>query len=383
MFDIFLALNLTGHIFSTEKDSLRFPTHRRLFSVLFILPLFFLLIIANRFFMMLDWIVFPGFRKMPLNNLCFIIGVPRSATTYLLHILARDNDQFTCFKLWEILFAPSIIQKYILLPVLKLDRLLGRPLYRLSIKMDKAFLGKIAVLHEISLSKPEEDEILLVYAFASMYLAFFFPGVKALDPHLFFDEDLSPAKRKKIMLFYKRCVQRHCFVFNRNEQKYFLSKNPCFISKIASIGETFPQASLVYMLRSPFKTIPSTLILNSNVYSLFSGVKYENPLYEKTTRAIIRWYQMADRSIEKYWRHRCITVPFRKVTSQPGQTIKEVYDFLKLSPAPKMNLLLQKEDDNSRNYKSLHKYNEKPGLLQEEISSELQFIIHGKYRDQL
>ena len=185
------------------------------------------------------------------------------------------------------------------------------------------------------------------------------------------------------MLFYKRCVQRHCFVFNRNGQKYFLSKNPCFISKIASVGETFPQASLVYMLRSPFKTIPSTLSLNSNVYSLFSGIKYEIPLSEKTTRAIIRWYQMAERSIEKYWKHRFITVPFRKITSQPEQTVKGVYGFLRLSPTPKMNLLLQNEEENSRNYKSLHKYNATPGLMQEEISSGLQFIIHGKYQDQL
>ena len=231
MFDVFLAINLTAHTFSLKKRSLRFPTIRRVFSALVILPSFLVLIIVNKIFMLLDWVIFPGFRKMKLRKTSFIIGVPRSATTYLFNLLAKDRGHFTCFKLWEILFAPSVIQKYILSGILKLDRLVGRPLYRFSLLMDRIFLAKIAMLHETSLSKPEEDEMLLIYAFGSMYLAFFFPDVPALNPHLFFDEDLSREKRKKLMLFYKRCVQRHVYVFDRREEKFFLSKNPCFISK--------------------------------------------------------------------------------------------------------------------------------------------------------
>src|SRR5215203_4788638 len=111
MFDFQLASNLTTRVFSLKKGSLRFPTPRRIFSAVFILPFFLVLIIVNRTFMALDWIIFPGFRNKQLGNTCFIIGVPRSATTYLLNILAKDTKHFTSFKLWEILFAPSIIQK--------------------------------------------------------------------------------------------------------------------------------------------------------------------------------------------------------------------------------------------------------------------------------
>jgi hypothetical protein len=383
MFDFFLASNLATQVFSFKKDSLRFPTPRRIFSAVFILPFFMLLIIVNRIFMMLDWIIFPGFAKMPLKKTCFIIGVPRSATTYLLHVLNKDSEQFTCFKLWEILFAPSVIQKFFLLAIIKFDRLIGRPLYKFSLFIDKIFLGKISTIHETSLSKPEEDEMLLLYEFASMYLAFFFPEVKALDPHLFFDEDISPANRKKRMLFYKRCAQRHMFVFDRKGEKYFLSKNPCFISKTKSIAETFPEAKLLYMLRSPFKTIPSTISLNSNIYSLFSGVKYENALLDKTTASVIRWYQMADDSIKKNWQGRYMTVPFKKITSLPELTVNEIYEFLKINPEKEMSLLLKTEQQKSSSYKSEHNYSSNTNLFDEKIYSNLRFVVEGQYRDEI
>jgi hypothetical protein len=383
MFDIFLALRLTAHTFSLKKDSLRFPTLRRVLSALFILPAFFVLVFVNKVFMLLDWIFFNDFRKIKLKKASFIIGVPRSATTYLFNLLAKDEQHFTCFKLWEILFAPSIIQKYTLLGILKLDRLLGRPLYRLSFFFDKIFLSKIARLHETSFSKPEEDEMLLIYAFASMYLAFFFPDVPALDPHLFFDEEISYGKRKKLMLFYKRCVQRHIYVFDGREEKFFLSKNPCFISKTVSIAEVFPEATLIYMLRSPYKTIPSTISLNSNVYSIFSGVKKENPLSDKTAEAIIRWYKMADNSIKNYWQNRNIIIPFKMITMCPEITIKGIYRFLKLISGEKINILLKNEQKNCRNYKSVHNYNSESTVFQEKISLHLDFIFKGKYGNEI
>jgi hypothetical protein len=383
MFDFFLAANLTAHTFSLKKESPRFPTGKRILSALLILPFFFVLIIVNRFFMLFDWILFPGFRKMKLKKAAFITGVPRSATTYLFNILAQDKEHFTCFKLWEILFAPSIIQKYILSGIFKTDRLIGGPVYHFSLLLDKIFLGKIAKLHEISFSKPEEDEMLLLYAFGSMYLTFFFPGVSALDPHLFFDTELSAKKKKNLMLFYKRCVQRHAYFFDKKEEKYFLSKNPCFISKIVSTSETFPDAILIYMLRSPLKTIPSTISLNANIYSVFSGKKKENPLSAKTTEVIIQWYKNTDGLIEKYWQKRSLVVPFKKITNQPESTIHSLYAYLKLIPSANMNELLITEQENCRTYQTNHKYNSKNDALEKEISSQLDFILNGKYKDEI
>ena len=381
MFDLTLALNLTLHTFSFEKGSLRFPTPRRLMNVLITLPCFFALIVTNRFFMFLDHLIFPGFRKMKVSNLVFITGVPRSATTYLYKLLAEDKHNFTCFKLWELLFAPSVIQKHILSMFLKIDAVIGRPLYRASHLFDRIFLARIARIHEISLSNPEEDEILLIYAFASVYLSFFFPDVSAVEPHLFFDEDISPAKRKRIMLFYKKCIQRHIYFYDRDEQKYFVSKNPSFISKTTSLAETFENARLIYMLRSPLKTIPSTISLNKNIYSLFSGSLNSNPLSAKTRDAIIRWYKMANSSLASRWQHRSITVPFRKVTTDPATTLSDIYTFLKLTPEGSITQRIYMEQQSRSKYVTPHGYE---SVGEDDIlARKLDFIFEGPFRDDI
>ena len=378
MFDIGLFVNLLLHSFSFKKNSLRFPTFRRVICVLTVLPFFLILIIINRMFMLLDWIIFPRFWKTNIEKSCFIIGVPRSATTYLLNILAKDKEQFTCFKLWEILFAPSIIQKYILLGFINVDRLIGRPLYHVSKMMDKLLLGKIARLHETGFAKPEEDEMLLMYVFGTLYLAFFFPEVKALDSHLFFDEEVADRKRKNYIIFYRRCVQRHAYVFNRSGKKFFLSKSPCFICKTATIGKVFPKARMLYMLRSPLKTIPSAISLNLNVYSIFSGRRTENPLAVQTSEAVMRWYRMAEDSLMKHWQERNMFVPFRRITKHPANTIKSIYQYLNIVPSVTMEELLDAEEINSAKYKSSHKYVPSP-FPDEVINSRLSFIFDGSY----
>lgn len=141
---------------------------------------------------------------------------------------------------------------------------------------------------------------MFTYAFASVYLVYFFPDISTLDSYLFFDEEISHRKRNKIMPFYKACFQRHVYFYDQHEEKCFLSKNPVFISKTTSLAETFDSARLIYMLRSPFKTIPSTISLNRNIYSVFSGELEVNPLASKTTETIIRWYKMAEQSIEAH-----------------------------------------------------------------------------------
>ena len=380
MFDYKLAIHLMLHAFSFRKGSLRYPTTMRLIKVLVALPLFLLLTLTNRFFMLFDHLFFPAFRKMNVRNMVLITGVPRSATTYLHHLLGEDTQNFTCFKLWEILFAPSIIQKYIFSWMLKGDRRIGRPLYRASLQYDR-LLTPIARLHETGLSKPEEDEILLLFAFASVYLAYFFPELPSVDKHLLFDEQIRKTKRRKIMKFYKRCIQRHVYFYDRHEKKCFLSKNPSFISKTTSVSETFENARLIYMLRSPLRTIPSTINLNKNVYPFIPGKLSTNPLAAETRDTIVRWYKMADKSIANHWQQNSITIPFRKITGNPVDTVSAIYSFLRLTRPDNLNQLLEVEQKKNLTHETPCEYTN--GDEEDLINRELGFIVNGPFRDDL
>ena len=53
------------------------------------------------------------------NPMVYIIGAPRSGTTRMHKLLADDQTQFTAMRMWELFFAPALIQK-------KLFRLFGK-----------------------------------------------------------------------------------------------------------------------------------------------------------------------------------------------------------------------------------------------------------------
>lgn len=381
MFYWSLALRSGFKAFSLQRKSLRFPVPKRILAVLIMFPVFLLLTLVNRTFMALDWVVFPGFAQTSVRKPVFIIGVARSATTYLFKTLARDKENFTSFKLWEILFAPSIIQKYFWLGVIAIDRKIGRPLKWYANMFDRIFLGKITRVHETGLSKVEEDEMLLLYTFTSVYLTFFFPDLEDMNQVIYFDEYFPEKKKAQVMRYYKRCVQRHMFVFGRIREVRFLSKNPGFISKMDAVGDTFPDAALLYMLRSPYKTIPSTISMNKNVYGIFSDLKYVHLREEVTREVVIRWYEGARKSLEGKWAGKYCVLPFKRVTQEPKKMIGETYHFLGLNPGEEMRTKLEEEQSNVRSYSTEHKYNTKAGIEDEVIRKRLQFILEGEYKD--
>ena len=361
MFNWPLFFRLLFTSLSFERDSLHFISLRRLLVILIIVPFFLVHILINRIFMFLDWIFFPFFLKVKIDRPLFIIGVPRSATTYLLEVMASDNRSFTSFRLWEIIFAPSIIQKYFWCGVIWLDRRTGRPLFRLSRIYDKVVLGRITKIHRTGMTNAEEDEMLLLYAFSSMYLNFIFPESPAIDEMIYFDSLNSPFRRKKIMNYYRRCVQRHLFVFGARGSKTFLSKNPCFISKIESVAETFPDARLIYMLRSPLKTIPSLISMNNNIQAILCSFRDPARMNVRSRDVAIRWYQDADMSLRKL-ENRYLLVRFDDITKQPGKTLKEIYQYAELVPDERMVMRMTEEQKAAENYTSTHKYNAKAGV---------------------
>lgn len=75
-------------------------------------PLFALLQAINGAGLLLDYLLFPDFRRVRVREPLFVVGVPRSGTTFLHRLLAGDRERFTTTALWELIFAPSITQRF-------------------------------------------------------------------------------------------------------------------------------------------------------------------------------------------------------------------------------------------------------------------------------
>lgn len=231
-------------------------TPRRLLALVAFVPAFLLLQAAHWVGFILDEILFRGYRKVEIRDPLFVVGLPRSGTSFLQRVLARDASRFTTLRLWELLLAPSVSERKLWLAARRLDRLLGRPFARLfGLVEGRGFRGMEAI-HRVSLTDPEEDYLLLLPAFACFLLVVPFPLHQGLWKLARFDQ-LTPEERKPILTFYRNALKRHLYVAGPDKQ--LLSKNPSFTPFMASLLETFPGARILCCVRDPVEVVPSQL----------------------------------------------------------------------------------------------------------------------------
>ena len=80
--------------------------------------------------LLLDDVFFRAYRRVQITAPVFIVGNFRSGTTLLHRLLALDRERFATMKMWEILLAPSILQRKLAFLLPALDRRLGHLLHR-------------------------------------------------------------------------------------------------------------------------------------------------------------------------------------------------------------------------------------------------------------
>src|SRR5581483_2368289 len=159
----------------------------------------------TRLCLLLDHVFFPQFRRTQLPGPVFIVGNPRSGTTILHRVMARD-PQFFYFKSWE-LFFPSLLQKTVLDFLGWCDGKMGRPFERIVAAREARQFQSLNRMHEFGLFLPEEDDKLLVHMLATIDSAFLFP-YGPFERHCRFDEEVEPAEQDDIMRFYEAGVRR-------------------------------------------------------------------------------------------------------------------------------------------------------------------------------
>jgi omega-hydroxy-beta-dihydromenaquinone-9 sulfotransferase len=334
-------------------------------------PIFISFFVVNKFFIYLDYLLFPGFRKQNIKDPIFIISTPRSGTTYLYHSIAENTQSFTCFKLWEIVFAPSVTQKLILSNIIKMDQIINAPLKRGILWIDRKLIPSLKIIHPLGIDLPEEDEAVLLWDLTSLYLNFFYPNSHFFDNLFLFDRQVAEHQRKKIMKSYLKYVQRHNYAFNRNNEKTFLSKNPLMMCKLATLRIFFPDAKVIQIIRSPKETLPSTISLNNVLYGLFTSKKSNAEVNNQTKAVLIKWYQMANESLAKYPNEQVLTIDFIKLISIDKEEEALIRQFIK---DPEFKLIRKLDMKKNLEHNSKNKYKKLEQNEFDQVMIELPFI---------
>lgn len=155
--------------------------------------------------LLLDRVFYGRYRQQEINVPVFVVGNFRSGTTFLHRLLAADETRFTTMKMWEVLFAPSISQRRIVNALATVDGWLGQPLLSL-LRWIESFWHEQNVMHEVSLTQPEEDEYVLLHCWSALTIGLSSGLLDEALPYVYFDRDLPPAEKRRIMRNHSRHI---------------------------------------------------------------------------------------------------------------------------------------------------------------------------------
>jgi hypothetical protein len=330
------------------------PRGGRCLLILFLAVCIPVFALGNAICMALDLLLFPGFLRVAVREPVFIVGHARSGTTLLHQLMSRDAERFSVFLTWE-LFFPAICQKKLVRLIARLDERWFRGSWARRIRAweDRKF-AKGRQMHPMSLTGPEEDEFVLAPSCASGVWVLVFPYWRELQ-HLYYTDDMAPARRKRLLRFYRACVQRQLYL--NGGEKVHLSKNPTFSGKVASLIETFPGARFVVCMRNPLETIPSLLKLMTRNWK--AGRCPPERIEESRRLLAEQSYHTYRHPIEVLSAHpdvRWTLVDYRDLVESPKRTVRSVYDVLGLEMTAGYEAVLDDEETRSRSHRTEHVY---------------------------
>lgn len=372
-------------VFKAPKDKTAPLSLRRIivlvtlnFGIVFVLTI-------NWTCLILDELIFPGFKDVEIKKPMFVLGVPRSGSTLFLRLLAQDQKNFATTKFWEIIFAPSILQRKFFGLLGNLDTRLGGLLTWPIRKIDTWMFASSKKIHQVGLYLYEEDAILLIWCVSTFFVFFAYPYMDQFEEYLHFDDKMPEKDKKYIMRYYKKCMQRH--LYYHGPHKRLLSKNPTFAPWVRTLQKTFPDAVFVNTVRTPFQQIPSIYSFMVYFISQFGGDFLKVPNFKSVVLEVIKnFYLNPVNSLKKMDEDKYMFMMFDDMVTDLDGSIRSVYKKFDLDLGPEFEKILQKKVESSKHYKSGHEYSlEQFGLTPQlildhykEIFEEFNFIQEFK-----
>jgi hypothetical protein len=292
---------------------------RRLLFLFLFYPAFVGLQLLHWLGMLCDEILFPCYRKIRIEAPVFVLGIPRSGTTFLHRTLAEDRTRFTSFSTWEALLAPSVTERKILGLVRSADRLLGSPLSKLIKTGLRAASGDFDSIHSVGLKAPEEDYLSLLPAGGCLILLLAFPFSPRLRQLSRLDA-MPAGERERLLHFYKRALQRHLYC---HAGKRLLSKNAAFASWADALLGVFPDATVLVCVREPVSALSSQLSSLAPARTIFGT----DPDGSHTARLFTEIYAHSYRSLARFVQSRdpreVAVIEQSDMKAMPAETIRD------------------------------------------------------------
>lgn len=348
-------------------------TIRRFFIGIFYFLTITLVGIINTFTRLLDEILFPNYKEIEVKQPVFIISNPRSGTTFLHRLMCLDNEKFVYNLLYHTTF-PSITLYRIIQFFSSCDNKIGKPLHKFMDYINASMFGGWDDIHATGFNKSEEDEGLHFISGISASVGLVTPFLSEFK-ELYIPDKLDVATRENIKKYYKATIQR--WMYSLGSDKLFLSKTVMSSGRLEMLHELFPEVKIIFLIRDPYKAIPSFTSMFAEPWTLFHpDIKENSDEYREWGEVGIAYYKYFNEQKKNFKKENLITVQYNDLVAQPKETVLKIYKQLKLEIKPEFIEKLEKATTNARKYKSTHSYSlETYGFEKEHIYNELKFIF--------
>lgn len=301
----------------------------------------------------LDFLLYPAFARQPVEAPIFIIGNFRSGSTLLQRLLARDSENLTAMKLWEIYVAPSLTQRYFWLWVGRVDaRWLGGRLAKRLEAINNRLLGKIQ-MHSVGLWHEDEDEGVMCQTWDTTFLMFPFAFMDRMPRYWQFDTEIPRSRQDKVMRFYKRVLQRHVWFHGG---KRYVAKNPAFSVKVEALRRTFPDARFIYLARNPIDTVASKTTFFSYIWDYMGTPQEKYPNRSFTLDLIGHWYRYPLACLDAMPPEQRVILRYDDLVNDLEGTVRQVYQHLELAMRPGFEDAIRETVARQRDYESENRY---------------------------
>jgi hypothetical protein len=298
---------------------------------------------------------FPETLSEEINKPLFVIGMPRSGTSFLFNLLCQDPNS-SWLRYWELRTPPQQFFQSEQSDQISAEKALIETCSQ-DLENIKRIMPQLERIHAIDALGPYECFRLLERNFISHTFGLYanIPTyIKWVESECLEGNTQTPIN---LYHYYRQQVQviknlRSRTLDSREKDiesgKNWLFKSPVHLWSIDCISSTFPDASFVHIHRDPLNVIPSVCSFIASGRSVLSD---EIDLKAIEEKAIDRW----ERAIQKALKVRqsdsslkVIDVHYKHLVENPVETVRTIYHQLNYDFTPELEIKLKTYASKSR-----------------------------------
>ncbi|MGB3536214.1 MAG: sulfotransferase [Microcoleaceae cyanobacterium] len=297
-------------------------------------------LLKNRLQLQADFKHYPEIQQVPIQRPLFILGLPRTGTTFLHNLLSQDPNS-RWLRMWELYFPVPAPEE-------------NDPNCPARIEAAQAMIDsvqklapKLAIAHDLKATNPEECNVLFEHEFTSLLF-----GLRTHIPSYtqWLDTlDWTP--------FYQSYRQQLQYLSWRYRRDHWVLKAPVHLLHLDTLLKVFPDANIVWNHRDPLETLPSVCSLCGIIRSIYTdhidlneiGQYWLNRLADGVESAIVARQSVSE---EQFF-----DVNYSDLTQNPINTVRRIYDHFDYPYTPEMEQNINRWlTDNPQHKHGVHRY---------------------------